>query len=181
MKRYILTGAPGAGKTVILCALKHRGFTVVEEAATDICAERQARGDPEPWRSPGFIDDIVGLQRRRQLAAGARENGVQIFDRSPVCALALARFLGFAVSDTLARELDRIRSQGTYEPKVFFVENLGFIANTPIRRISLSEAERFGHVHKAAYLEAGYELVRIAPGPPEGRADAVVRLIQSSS
>ena len=33
MKRYILTGTPGAGKTAILRALETEGFDVVEEAA----------------------------------------------------------------------------------------------------------------------------------------------------
>ena len=36
MKRYILTGTPGSGKTTILHKLKSQGFRVVEEAATDI-------------------------------------------------------------------------------------------------------------------------------------------------
>ena len=34
MKRYILTGTPGAGKTSIIQALALRGYCVVEEAAT---------------------------------------------------------------------------------------------------------------------------------------------------
>lgn len=177
MKRYILTGAPGAGKTVILRALQQRGFAIVEEAATDVCAFQQPRGDETPWTSPHFIEDIVRLQCLRQEAVGA-EGFAQVFDRSPVCTLALARHLGFAVPDVLAQELDRVRALRFYETKVFFIESLGFIANTPIRRISLGEAERFGQVHEAAYLERGYELVRIAPGSPEERADAVTRLIQ---
>jgi predicted ATPase len=38
MKRYILTGAPGAGKTAILRALERNGRVVIEEAATDVIA-----------------------------------------------------------------------------------------------------------------------------------------------
>ena len=36
MPRYILTGAPGAGKTAVLRLLEVSGYTVVEEAATDV-------------------------------------------------------------------------------------------------------------------------------------------------
>jgi hypothetical protein len=36
MKRFILTGAPGAGKTAIIRQIELDGFSVVEEAATDI-------------------------------------------------------------------------------------------------------------------------------------------------
>ena len=65
MTFHILTGAPGAGKTVVLRGLELAGFAAVEEAATDIIAWRQANGCPEPWREPTFIDAILELQARR--------------------------------------------------------------------------------------------------------------------
>ena len=52
MKRFILTGAPGAGKTAVIRQLELDGFGVVEEAATDIIALEQARGVAEPWKYP---------------------------------------------------------------------------------------------------------------------------------
>jgi len=178
MHRYILTGAPGSGKTVILRALERRGYAVVEEAATDVCALEQARGHAEPWTSARFIDDIVRLQRRREEAAA--HGPVQVFDRSPVCTLALARFLGHPTPKSLARELGRVQSQAVYQRQVFFVESLGFMTNTEVRRITLEDARRFGEAHEAAYGELGYELVRIAPGTPDARAEAVSRLIEAA-
>ena len=180
MKRYILTGAPGAGKTAILRAMELRGYPVIEEAATDIVASAQALADAEPWTRPRFIDDIVELQRSRQEAAAALPGPIQVFDRSPICTLALARFLGFVVSGPLARELERIEREAVYERRAFLVESLGFITNTEVRRISLQEAQSFGEIHEAAYRELGYELVRIAPGQTNERADVVARLIESS-
>ena len=67
MKRYILTGAPGAGKTAILRRLELDGFSVVEEAATDVIVLSQAQGVAEPWTHRSFIDAVVDLQRQRQL------------------------------------------------------------------------------------------------------------------
>ena len=49
MRRFILTGTPGAGKTAILRQLEIEGFSVVEEAATDVIALEQAKGVGEPW------------------------------------------------------------------------------------------------------------------------------------
>jgi len=46
MKRFILTGAPGAGKTAVIRQLELDGFSVVEEAATDIIALEQSRSVP---------------------------------------------------------------------------------------------------------------------------------------
>lgn len=63
LRRYILTGAPGAGKTAILRQLELEGYGVVEEAATDLIAARQAHGVAEPWLRPGFVDTVAKLQK----------------------------------------------------------------------------------------------------------------------
>ena len=63
MKRYVVTGAPGAGKTAIIRQLEIDGFSIVEEAATDVIALWQAKGVTEPWTRPEFIDAILSLQR----------------------------------------------------------------------------------------------------------------------
>jgi predicted ATPase len=65
-KRYALTGAPGTGKTSVLRALQELGFSVVEEAATDVIGMEQKRGVNEPWQEAGFIDKVAVLQRHRQ-------------------------------------------------------------------------------------------------------------------
>ena len=72
MKRFILTGAPGAGKTAIIRQMELDGFSVVEEAATDIHALEHARGVAEPWKHPLFIDSIVELQKTAAAASIAR-------------------------------------------------------------------------------------------------------------
>jgi hypothetical protein len=94
VKRYILTGAPGAGKTTILHRLRERGWAIVEEAATDVIAREQALGVSEPWRSGDFIDKIVAVLRERQQQPVPNGVKVQFYDRSPFCTLALARYAG---------------------------------------------------------------------------------------
>ena len=90
MRRFIITGAPGSGKTVIIRQLELDGFSVVEEAATDVIAAAQARGTAEPWTSPSFIDAVVDLQRQAQIRASYQPGNVQFHDRSVVCTAALA-------------------------------------------------------------------------------------------
>ncbi|MGW7443639.1 ATP/GTP-binding protein [Kitasatospora sp. NPDC054795] len=175
MKRYLLTGTPGAGKTAILRWLEWAGHPVVEEAATDVIALRQAQGEPEPWTDPSFVDAVVDLQRRRQEGAVGRPGEVRFFDRSPVCTYALAVYLGHPVTRALTRELDRIREAGVYERRVFFVESPGFVTPSEARRISYEESLRFERIHRGAYAGFGYVCVPIAPGPLADRAAAVVR------
>jgi len=173
MQRHILTGAPGAGKTILLRRLELAGYPVVEEAATDLIALAGARGVAEHWLEPDFIDGIVALQRRRQLRADAWPEDVVIFDRSPICTWALAEFLGRAPSDALKAEVERIEREHTYERRVLFVELFGRVTPTEARRITLEESTRFAAVHADVYRRFGYDCVSVAPGDVEARFEAV--------
>ena len=175
MKRFILTGTPGAGKTAILRRLQQDGFDVVEEAATDVIAQEQARGVAEPWTRHSFIDLIVDLQKRRQLRAANAPDEVQFHDRSVVCTAALASYLGYPASDALSCELERIRRGAVYQRRVFFVKNLGFIEPTEARRISFEDALRFERIHERTYRDFGFEIVPIGPGSVLDRAAEIRR------
>ena len=164
MRRFIVTGAPGAGKTAIIRQLELDGFSVVEEAATDVIAAAQARGTVQPWAHPSFIDTIAQLQRDRQIRASYQPDEVQFHDRCAVCTAALALYLSFPVSPVLAGELERVKREGIYERRVFFIRNLGFITPTEARQISFEDALRFERVHEGTYREFGFELIPIDPG-----------------
>jgi predicted ATPase len=173
MKRFILTGAPGAGKTAILRQLELDGFSVVEEAATDIIALEQARGITEPWTDPSFIDSIAELQRERQISTSFEPSDIQFHDRSAVCTAALAAYLGHPLSAGLLSELERIKVEAIYQKRVFFVKNLGFIRPSEARRISFEDALRFELVHEEAYRNFGFELVFIEAGDLFDRVAAI--------
>jgi predicted ATPase len=175
MRRFILTGAPGSGKTAIIRQLELDGLSVVEEAATDVHAPEQARGVAELWKHLSFIDSIAELQRRRQVRASRETDEVRFHDRSAICTAALAVYLGYPLSDTLLRELKRVETEAIYQKRVFFVQKLGFITPTQARRISFAESLRFEQVHEETYRRFGFELVPIAPGSLRDRVDAIKR------
>ena len=179
MKRYILTGTPGCGKTSILRSLEVAGYVVVEEAATDIIALRQAQGIAEPWTHPFFIDDITNLQTHRQTRI-ADVSGVQFYDRSPICTYALSVWLGFPISITLANEMERIAKAQTYQKEVFFIDNLGFCEPTAARKISFEDSLRFEKVHEETYTSLGYECVKVAPRELSARVEQIKRCVSAS-
>ena len=179
MSRFILTGAPGSGKTAIIRQLELDGFSVVEEAATDVIALWQAQGVAEPWKHPSFIDAIAALQRQRQVRASHEAGEVQFHDRAAICTAALAVYLEYPLSDTLARELKRIETETIYQKHVFFIQHLGFITPTEARRISLQEALRFERVHEETYRNFGFTCVPIAPGSLLNRVEAIKRFTRS--
>ena len=163
MRRFIITGAPGAGKTAIIRQLELDGFSVVEEAATDVIAAGHAHGTVQPWTHPSFIDVIAKLQRDRQIRASCQPDAVQFHDRCAVCTAALAVYLGRSFSPLLASELERIKKEAIFDDRVFFIRNLGFIAPTDARRISFEDAVRFEKIHEDTYRDFGFELLSVEP------------------
>ncbi|MBO0839738.1 MAG: AAA family ATPase [Sciscionella sp.] len=180
MARYILTGTPGAGKTAVLRLLEVNGYRVVEESATDVIALETARGRENPWSDPSFVDKIITLQRQRQLALGPSHAQPAFFDRSPVCTLALSRYLEFEPSQLLRDEIERIIDGGVYDPTVFFIRNQGSIHNTAARQISFADSLDFERIHEQTYRSLGFQLVIVPPAPVDDRVALIRRVVGSA-
>ncbi|MFL5690805.1 MAG: AAA family ATPase [Ktedonobacteraceae bacterium] len=163
MKRYILSGTSGSGKTSIIHELKSQGYSVVEEAATDVIALEQMNNNPEPWMQPDFIDKIVRLQKQRQITPSTSPSELQFYDRSPICTYALSRYLGYPPSACLLAEIERIEREDIYQRQVFFIENLGFCKPTEARKISFEESLIFEKIHLETYNSFGYVCINISP------------------
>ena len=186
MRRFIITGAPGAGKTAIIRQLERDGFSVVEEAATDLIAAQQAKGVAEPWTDPSFIDAVAHLQKARlQQERETRSSHVpgqlQFHDRSVICTAALAVYLGYPFSPFLENELDRIKKEAIFEQQVFFIQNLGFIEPTDARRISFEESLRFEKIHEDVYRDHGFSLITVGPGRVTERVNVIKAAIAQNS
>lgn len=189
MRRFILTGAPGAGKTAIIRQLEIDGFSVVEEAATDVIAAAQAQGTTQPWTDPSFIDAVVRLQKDREIRASCQTSNqglgqgscqadeVQFHDRCIVCTAALATYLGYPVSPFLAGELERVKKEAVFQRRVFFIRNLGFVTPTGARRISYEETLRFEKIHEETYREFCFELISVEAGSVAERVSAIKKAI----
>jgi len=177
-KRYILTGTPGSGKTAVLRALEVAGYAVAEEAATDIIALRNAQSIAAPHTNPAFIDDITDLQKHRQMRLADLAQ-LQFYDRSPICTYALAVFLNFPISVTLAEEMARIEKTQIYQKQIFFIENLGFCEPTAARKITFEDSLKFEKVHEDTYRAFGYKCIRIAPAALSARVEQITRYVSS--
>ncbi len=176
MKRYILTGTPGAGKTSVIRGLEDLGYPIVEEAATAVIALRQAQGIDTPWTNPSFIDDIVTLQKQRQVQSVALPFKIQFHDRSPVCCHALSRFLGYPPSPLLMDEIGRIKKEQIFQNEVFFIRNLGFCEPTAARKITFEDSLLFEETHAESYRSFGYTVIDIEKKPMQERVADIVRV-----
>jgi predicted ATPase len=174
-RRIAVTGAPGSGKTSLLSSVAGPDIEVVDEAATEVNRQLLAAGYDRPEQRPEFLEQIVALQRRRRLAA---HGSLQLHDRTVFCTVALARYLQLPEPAVLHTELADVR--GRFETRVLFVSLLGFATPTPVRRISLDEANRFESIHRAVYEEFGFALIDIAPGTLGQRRAEVLAYLRAS-
>ena len=174
-----MTGAPGAGKTVIIRQLEVDGFSVVEEAATDLIALKLAQGIDEPWTRESFIDEVADLQRIRLAQSSWRPGKVQIHDRSIFCTAALCDYLGRARSRALSQELERAKAECWFQPEVFLICGLGFVTPSAARRISLEEAIRFERIHEDVYREFGFQIIPVEPASPSDRANRIKAFVRA--
>ncbi len=178
MKRFIITGAPGAGKTAIIRQLELDGFSVVEEAATDVIAAEHAQWTAQPWTHPSFIDRIATICNATVRFERHISRTRFSFMTAVLCTAALAVYLGYPFSPTLAAELERIKKEAIYQKRVFFIRNLGFITPTEARRISFAETVRFEKLHEESYRDFGFELVSVEPASLVERVNIIKAAIR---
>lgn len=166
MRRYSLTGTPGTGKTAILRCLELDGYSVVEEAATDI----MARGKRRASRNPGRMDRLSMRSSTCSASAScaplaSATTNSSSSNRSPICTYALASYLSYPISAALSTEIERIQQDEIYQKRVFFVQSLDFISKTDARRITPEDAMRFERVHEETYRRFDYQIVPISAAP----------------
>lgn len=175
LTRYILTGTPGCGKTSIIKALQTLKATTIDEAATDIIYDKQKQGINEPWKNKTFIDEVINLQKQRQINLTNDDSNIQFYDRSPICTYALSRFLNSPPSPTLCQEIKRIIKNNIYENNVFFIDNLGFIETTDVRKINFKDSLTFEKLHLETYKQFGFNCIHVPINSIQDRAKNILK------
>lgn len=174
-QRIVITGGPGAGKTILLDALGSQGFTIVDETARSIIQERRERGlsrRPEPLQ---FAEEIL----RRDIEKYNRpypESDYIFFDRSVLDALCMLD----QATPLQEKKLNTIVAKYPYSRQVFFLP--------PWEAIYTNDAERDQtfteaiHVYETLlkwYRWCGYEVINLPKLPVVDRCAYILQVIPS--
>jgi len=165
--RFVITGAPGSGKTPILRELVRLGFPGVNEPAREIIAEQRAIGGSGVYdKDPQLFCDLM-LERAiadYQRLADAGEPA--FFDRGIPDMVGYAELFALDISAALAASR-RCR----YDDVVFALPPWPEIYVTDAdRRMTFEAAQSFGDRVREVYLDLGYTIVEVPRGPVAARA-----------
>ena len=170
---YILTGAPGSGKTAILARLGEE-LLCVDEPAREVLAQQRASGGTGTWdKNPSLFVHLL-LRRSIEKYQTALSSGRKaVFDRGlPDCVVYALR-AGTDPKPSLTA-VDAYR----YNPHVLFLESWSDIYTTDEERtMSFDETLSFSEALRDIYVRSDYTPVDVPRGSLDDRAAFVREMI----
>ena len=173
-QRYVITGAPGTGKTAIINVLKERGYSCVDENSREIIAEQIINGgEILPWKNQIAFENQIANRRSKQYL-DSPENCICFFDRSSIDCIA---YLNSNKLEATSQIIEIIKNC-TFNKTAFY---------TPIwEEIYTNDSERKESIESAIAIEKsllkvynffGYTLIAIPKLTTGERADFILSKI----
>jgi predicted ATPase len=173
MPFVILTGGPGAGKTMLLAKLASMGYITIEESARAIIAERLASGlSPRPGACE-FAHQILSRDVEKYIAQPQTSKWV-FFDRGLIDALGMLQ----EVSPMPAEELKAMLARYLFHRPVFILPPWEAIYTNDAER-DQTYAEAVGVYEKLLrwYRSCGYDVHQVPCLPVTERARHVLQVL----
>ena len=173
-QRYVITGAPGTGKTAIINALKERGYCGIDENSREIIAEQiKNKGEILPWKNQIAFENLISSKRAKQYARAPKDE-ICFFDRSTIDCIA---YLKANNLETSAEILEVIKNC-KFNSNVFYTPIWGEIyTNDSERKESVESAIIIENFLLSTYQYFGYTLIEIPKLTIEERVDFILSKI----
>ena len=173
--KYIITGAPGTGKTSIINELSNRGYCCIGENSREIIEnELKTKGEILPWKNQMAFENKVCLLRKNKLLNSPSQKTC-FFDRGVFDSLAYLSASNIKPSKIIQSCLKKSH----YNTKVFL---------TPFwKEIYHNDNERLEDIKKAiniefhlitTYKRYGFNIVKIPKHSIHKRADFILQNIR---
>ena len=172
---HVITGGPGAGKTMLITALATEGLAAMPEAGRAIIQDQlTAGGTALPWADRASFAEIMLASELRAHEAAAAMPGPVLFDRGVPDVVGYLTLCGLPIPSHVQRAAERVR----YNRRVFIAPPWPEIYVTDTeRKQSLAEAEATYHAMRTVYSSLGYALVELPRAPLAERVGFVRALI----
>jgi predicted ATPase len=157
-KAYIITGAPGTGKSTIIKELRTSGYVCFDEVARKIIAQELDKGtDHLPWINIEKFSELVLEIMLHQKPQVFKEN-LSFLDRGIPDIIGYFNHAGVKPHPKYFEHLENY----AYQPKVFFTPVWDDIYVTDSERMeTIDEAKKISEQLYNTYRSLGFELIEI--------------------
>ncbi|MGN2496382.1 AAA family ATPase [Serratia nevei] len=168
LRRIVLTGGPGSGKSTLIDVLHRRGYPHSQEAGRAIIQNQMSiGGNALPWGDrQAFAERMLDWELRSWREAMGKT--CWFFDRGLPDIAGYLTQCGLPIPGPLAAAIDAFR----YADTVFIAPPWQAIyAQDSERKQSFAEAEQTYQAMLAVYRRSGYRLQELPRASPDERAD----------
>lgn len=174
---YIISGAPGSGKSTILEQLKQKGYICVDEPAREIIAEQRAiNGNGLYDRDKKLFLELMlsrSIYQYKQLYNKYRTDQPVIFDRGIIDVIGYAKL--FEVDAASAINAAKIYQ---YNKNVLFLPSWQEMYTADEDRLmSFESAKNFGNLIRRGYIDEGYKINDVPLVSIEERVEFIINTL----
>lgn len=169
---YVLTGAPGSGKTSVLDCLASRGYRVVPEVARQVIKEQfAAKKNAVPNGDQAAFCQLTFERSLKDFKTRLAEMEPVFFDRGIVDTAGFSQLILRPLTNALLQAIHKYR----YHAQVFiFPPWEAIYSPDDERKETFAEAIAFYRALRAAYHAFNYQLIEVPKDTPEARADFIL-------